>query len=83
MSVALLLSVQCFRLFFVSFLVEPLYGEQIATFQELLDSSVNFGFNTDAEFALSTSGFSGHLHFPPTRRVNCSVLKKLPYMLDI
>jgi hypothetical protein len=64
-----------FQAFFVSFLVEPGYGEQIETFQELLDSSVNYGVNTALEFALSTSGFSGHLQFPPTRRVNCNDLK--------
>jgi hypothetical protein len=64
-----------FQAFFVSCLVEPGFGEQIETFQELLDSSVNYGVNTGAEFALSTSGFSGHLQFPLTRRVNCNDMK--------
>jgi hypothetical protein len=64
-----------FQAFFVSYLVEPGYGEQIASFQELLDSNVNYGFNPAAEFALSTSGFLGHFLFPPTRRVICSDMK--------
>jgi hypothetical protein len=64
-----------FQAFFVSYLVEPGYGAQIATFQELLDSSVNYGFNTAAELVLGTSDFSDHLQFPLTRRVNCNDIK--------
>jgi hypothetical protein len=64
-----------FQAYFVSYLVEPGYGEQIATFQDILDSSTHYGFNTALEFALSTSGFSGHLQFPLNRRVNCSDMK--------
>jgi hypothetical protein len=64
-----------FQAFFVSYLVEPGYGEKIATFQELLDSDVNYGFIGAAEFAMSTMEFSDHLQFPPTRRVDCVGLK--------
>jgi hypothetical protein len=61
-----------FQAFFVSYLVEPGYGEKISTFQELLDSSIYYGFNTALEFGLATMEFSEHLQFPPTRRVDCA-----------
>jgi hypothetical protein len=64
-----------FQAFFVSYLVEPGYGEKTATFQELLDSSVNYGFNSALEFGMATMEFSDHLQFPPTRRVDCANLK--------
>jgi hypothetical protein len=64
-----------FQAFFVSYLVEPGYGEKIATFQEPLDSSVNYGFNTAFEFGMATLDFSDHLQFPLTRRVNSANLK--------
>jgi hypothetical protein len=64
-----------FQAFFVSYLVEPGYGEKISTFQELLDSSVNYGFNAIAEFGMRTMEFSDHWQFPPTRRVDCADLK--------
>jgi hypothetical protein len=43
-----------FQAFFVSFLVEPGYGGKISTFQELLDSSVNYGFNAVIDFRMKT-----------------------------
>jgi hypothetical protein len=61
-----------FQAFFVSYLVEPGLGDKIATFQELLDSTVNYGFIGAVEFAMSTMEFSDHLQFPPSRRVDCS-----------
>ena len=61
-----------FQAFFVSYLVEPGYGEKIATFQELLDSSVNYGFIVAVEFGMRTMEFSEHLQFPLTRRVDCA-----------
>ena len=61
-----------FQAFFVSYLVEPGYGEKISTFQELLDSSVNYGFNTAVEVGMSTMEYSDHLKFPLTRRVDCT-----------
>ena len=64
-----------FQAFFVSYLVEPGYGEKIASFQELLDSSVNYGFIAVIEFGMRTMEFSGHLQFPLTRRVDCADLK--------
>jgi hypothetical protein len=64
-----------FQAFFVSYLVEPGYGEKIATFQVLLDSSVNYGFNTAILFGMATMEYTDHLHFPLTRRVDCANLK--------
>jgi len=64
-----------FQAFFVSYLVEPGYGEKFETFQELLDSSVNYGFNAVVEFGMMTMEFSDHLKFPLTRRVDCFDLK--------
>jgi hypothetical protein len=64
-----------FQAFFVSYLVEPGYGEKIATFQELLDSSVNYGFNFAVEFCMETMEFSDHRQFHPTRRVDCVNVK--------
>ena len=60
-----------FQVFFVSYLVEPGYGDKISTFQELLDSSVNYGFNDAFEFGVRTMEYSDHLQFPLTRRVDC------------
>jgi hypothetical protein len=64
-----------FQAFFVSYLVEPGYGEKIASFQELVDSSVNYGFIAVLEFGMRTMGFSGYLQVSPTRRVDCADLK--------
>jgi len=64
-----------FQAFFVSYLVEPGYGEKISKFQEILNSNVNYGFIVAVEFGLSTMEFSDHLQFPPTRRVDCVDLK--------
>ena len=64
-----------FQAFFVSYLVEPGIGEKILSFQELLDSSVNYGFLSAVEVGMSTMEFSDHLQFPLTRRVGCANLK--------
>ena len=64
-----------FQAFFVSYLVEPGIGEKILSFQELLDSSVNYGFLSAVEVGMSTMEFSDHLQFPLTRRVDCANLK--------
>jgi len=64
-----------FQAFFVSYLVEPGYGEKIEIFQQLLDSSVNYGFISAVEFGMKTMKFTDHLQFPPTRRVDCVDLK--------
>jgi hypothetical protein len=64
-----------FQAFFVSYLVEPGYGGKFKTFQELLDSNVNYGYNDAFEFALRTMEYSDHLKFPFTRRVDCVDLK--------
>jgi len=64
-----------FQAFFVSYLVEPGYGEKFKTFQELLDSNVNYGYNAIAEIGMTTMEYSDHLQFPLTRRVECFDLK--------
>ena len=64
-----------FQAFFISYLVEPGYGEKIATFQELLDSSVNYGFIVALEYGMTTMEFTDHLNFSSTRRVACDNLK--------
>jgi hypothetical protein len=64
-----------FQAYFVSYLVEPGYGEKISTFQELLDSGINYGFNTVLEFGMATMEYTDHLQFHPTRRVDCANLK--------
>jgi len=64
-----------FQAFFVSYLVEPGYGEKISTLQELIDSNINYGFNSAFEFGMSTMDFSDHLQFPLTRRVDCAIPK--------
>jgi hypothetical protein len=61
-----------FQAFFVSYLVEPGYGEKVSTFQELLDSNVNYGFVAAAEFGMRTMEYSDHLQFHHSRRVDCS-----------
>jgi len=61
-----------FQAFFVSYLVEPGYGEKISTMQELIDSSVNYGFNSAAEVGMTTMEYTEHLKFPLTRRVECN-----------
>jgi len=60
-----------FQAFFVSYLVEPGYGEKISTFQELLDSGISYGYNSALEFVMSTMDFSDHFQFPLERRVQC------------
>jgi hypothetical protein len=64
-----------FQAFFVSYLVEPGYGENFETFQEILDSNINYGFIAVIEFIMMTMEFSDHLKFPLTRRVDCADLK--------
>jgi len=61
-----------FQAFFVSYLVEPGYEKKLSTFQDLLDSNVNYGFIAPAEFAMETMEFSYHRKFPPTREVECA-----------
>jgi hypothetical protein len=64
-----------FQAFFVSYLVEPGYGEKIETFQELLDSNVSYGFNAAVEMGMKTMEYTDHWQFPHTRRVDCADLK--------
>ena len=64
-----------FQAFFVSYLVEQGNGEKISTFQEHLDSNVNYGFIASVEFGMETMEFSDLTQFPFTRRVDCVNVK--------
>jgi hypothetical protein len=64
-----------FQAFFISYLVDPGYGEKFNSIQEVRDSGVNYGYNAIAEFGMTTMEYLDHLQFPPTRRVECFDLK--------
>jgi hypothetical protein len=64
-----------FQAYFISYLVEPGYEKKIETFQELLDSSVNYGFNAAIEIAMNTMEFTDHNMFPHSRRADCTDMK--------
>jgi hypothetical protein len=64
-----------FQAFFISYLVEPGYGKKFGTFQELLDSSVLYGFNAALETGMLTTEYEDHLRFPVLRRADCTDLK--------
>jgi hypothetical protein len=65
-----------FQAFFISYLVEPGYEERIETFEELLDSTVAYGFSTALEMGMMTTDYTDHLSFPESRRVDCSDMEK-------
>jgi hypothetical protein len=55
--------------------VEPGYEKKFETLQEVLDSSINYGYITVFEIFMSTMEFSDHLQFPHTRRFDCVDVK--------
>jgi hypothetical protein len=65
-----------FQAFFISYLVEPGYGKKFETFDELLHSSVAYGYNDAIEMATATASYMEHEKFPYSRRQNCSDLKE-------
>jgi len=63
-----------FQAFFSSYLVEPGYGKKFETFDELLNSSVAYGYNDAAEMALASTSYKEHERFPDSRRQDCNVM---------
>jgi len=61
-----------FQAFFTSYLVEPGYGKKFETFDELLNSSVAYGYNDAVEFGMASMSYMEHERFPYSRRQECS-----------
>jgi hypothetical protein len=61
-----------FQAFFTSYLVEPGYGKKFETFDDLLNSSVSYGYNGVIEMILVTTSYKDHHSFHPSRRQDCS-----------
>jgi len=61
-----------FQAFFTSYLVEPGYGKKFETFDDLLNSSVSYGYNGGIEMILVSKSYDDHRSFPPSRRQDCS-----------
>ena len=65
-----------FQAFFISYLVEPGYGKKFETFDEILNSSVAYGYNDAAELALASTSYEEHKRFPSSRRQDCNDMKE-------
>jgi hypothetical protein len=65
-----------FQAFFTSYLVEPGYGKKFETFDELLSSSVAYGYNDVAEFGMASTSYKEHERFPYSRRQECNDMKE-------
>jgi hypothetical protein len=61
-----------FQAFFTSYLVEPGYGKKFETFEELLNSSVAYGYNDGAELGMASMSYKEHVRFPYSRRHDCN-----------
>jgi hypothetical protein len=61
-----------FQAFFTSYLVEPGYGKKFETFDDLLHSSVVYGYNGGIEMLLKSTSYMEHLRFPNLRRQDCN-----------
>ena len=61
-----------FQAFFTSYLVEPGYGKKYYTFDELLHSSVVYGYNDAMEFGMGSTSYEEHQSFPDWRRQDCN-----------
>jgi len=60
-----------FQAFFTSYLVEPGYEKKFATFDDLLHSTVSYGYIEVLEIALLSTSYEEHWIFPPSRRQDC------------
>jgi len=60
-----------FQAFFTSYLVEPGYGKKFETFDDLVHSSVAYGYNGAIEILFTSSSYADHLSFPTSRCQNC------------
>jgi len=71
-----------FQAFFTSYLVEPGYGKKFETFDDLLHSSVSYGYNSAIEGAMTGTSYQEHHRFPYWRRQECydvmKCMKRIP-----
>jgi len=65
-----------FQAFFTSYLVEPGLGMKFETFDELLNSSVAYGYNDALEYAMSSTSYKEHERFPYSRRQDCNDMEE-------
>jgi hypothetical protein len=65
-----------FQAFFTSYLVDPGYGKKFETFDELLNSSMAYGYNDAFEFGMASTSYEEHERFPYSRRQNCNDMKE-------
>jgi hypothetical protein len=61
-----------FQAFFTSFLVEPGYGKKFETFDDLLKSSVAYGYNDAMEMGMGSTSYGEYNNFPSSRRQDCN-----------
>jgi hypothetical protein len=61
-----------FQAFFTSYLVEPGYGKKYETFDDLLHSSVTYGYVDGLELILASTSYKDHRSFPTSRRQDCN-----------
>jgi len=61
-----------FQAFFIPYLVEPGYGKKYETIDELLNSSVAYGYNNALEWGTGSTSYEEHLRFPNWRRQDCN-----------
>jgi len=61
-----------FQAFFTSYLVEPGYGKKFETFDDLVHSSLVYGYNGVIELLLGTTSAQNHSSFPNSRRQLCN-----------
>jgi hypothetical protein len=65
-----------FQAFFISYLVEPGYGNQLESFDELLHSSVAYGYNGAIEVGMTSTSYNEHLQFPHSKRQDCNDMRE-------
>jgi hypothetical protein len=65
-----------FQAFFISYLVEPGYGKKLETFDELLHSSVAYGYHDGMEMALSSTSYNEYERFPYSKRHDCNDMRE-------
>jgi hypothetical protein len=65
-----------FQAFFKSYLVEPGCGKKFETFDELLHSSVAYGYNDATEIVLMSTSYEDYRSFPTSRRQECNDIEE-------
>jgi hypothetical protein len=61
-----------FQAFFISYIVEPGYGKRFESFDDLLHSSVAYGYNDLMEGGMASTSYENHLRFLYSRRQDCN-----------